>query len=149
MFFRGFVAATVLAVLCGSAALVAEPSFKVLAFYSTDVEGDHVKTANDAIAFYRDLAAKNNFVFDLTTDWNKLDDNALKPYKLSWSFGSTTSHRPRSSALRSNTTWNTVAAGSVSTLLDTTTRTRAGPGSWIFSEARFFTPTTGRRFPQN
>lgn len=82
VFFRGFVAATVLAVLCGSAALAAEPSFKVLAFYSTDVEGDHVKTANDAIDFYRDLAAKNNFVFDLTTDWNKLDDNALKPYKL-------------------------------------------------------------------
>ena len=73
MFFRGFVAATVLAVLCGSAALAAEPSCKVVAFFLTDVEGDHVKTAKEAIDFYRDLAAKDDFVFDLTTDWNKLE----------------------------------------------------------------------------
>ena len=59
-----------------------EPKFKVLAFYSTNVESDHVKTANDAIAFYQALAAKNNFVFDVTTDWSKLNENDLKPYRL-------------------------------------------------------------------
>src|ERR1700686_1716263 len=57
-------------------------AFKVLAFYSTDVEFDHVKTANDALAFYRDLAAKNNFVFDATTSWAKLNEKDLKPYRL-------------------------------------------------------------------
>ena len=59
-----------------------EPAFKVLAFYSTDVESDHVKTANDALAFYRDLATRNKFVFDATTDWGKLNDKDLKPYNL-------------------------------------------------------------------
>jgi uncharacterized protein len=58
------------------------PDFKVLAFYSTDVEPDHVRTANDAIAFYQALAAKNNFVFDVTTDWGKLNEKDLKPYSL-------------------------------------------------------------------
>ena len=59
-----------------------QPDFKVLAFYSTDVEPDHVKTAKDALAFYQGLAAKNNFTLDTTTDWSKLDENDLKPYGL-------------------------------------------------------------------
>src|SRR6266851_7331238 len=63
-------------------ALAAEPAIKVLAFYSTDVEPDHVKTAKDALAFYNDLAAKHNFILDTTTDWNKLNENDLKPYRL-------------------------------------------------------------------
>ena len=58
------------------------PAFKVLAFYSTDVEPDHVHTANDAIVFFRETAAKNNFVFDTTTDWKTLNQNDLKPYRL-------------------------------------------------------------------
>lgn len=58
------------------------PAFKVLAFYSTDVEPDHVKTAKDALAFYAQLAAKNNFVLDTTTDWTKLNENDLKPYRM-------------------------------------------------------------------
>ena len=81
-FLRIFVAATIFAVLCSSATPAAQPALKFLAFYSTNVESDHVKTANDAITFYRELAAKNNFVFDVTTDWNKLNDNDLKPYRL-------------------------------------------------------------------
>jgi uncharacterized protein len=59
-----------------------EPAFKVLAFYSTDVEPDHVKTAKDALAFYQELATKNNFVLDTTTDWTKVNDIDLKPYRL-------------------------------------------------------------------
>jgi hypothetical protein len=66
----------------GAAKPAGEPKFKVLAFYSTDVESDHVKTANDAIAFYKELAAKNNFVLDVTTDWTKLNEKDLKPYGL-------------------------------------------------------------------
>jgi type 1 glutamine amidotransferase len=58
------------------------PDFKALAFYSTDVEPDHVRTANDAIAFYQALAARNNFVFDVTRDWGKLNLKDLKPYSL-------------------------------------------------------------------
>jgi uncharacterized protein len=60
----------------------AEPAFKVLAFYSNDVEPDHVKTANEALAFYKGLAAKHNFTLDATTDWTRLNENDLKPYRL-------------------------------------------------------------------
>ncbi|HEY2547944.1 MAG TPA: ThuA domain-containing protein [Candidatus Acidoferrum sp.] len=59
-----------------------KPAFKVLAFYSTDVEPDHVHAASDALVFFRDLASKNNFSLDETTDWTKLNDAELKKYQL-------------------------------------------------------------------
>jgi type 1 glutamine amidotransferase len=69
--------------LCFNAAAAAkEPAFKVLAFYSTNVEPDHVHFASDALAFFRALAEKNNFTFDATTDWGKLNENELKHYRL-------------------------------------------------------------------
>ena len=51
------------------AAATPPPAFKVLAFYSTTVEGDHVAFAYDAIRFYRELAARQGFQFDTTSDW--------------------------------------------------------------------------------
>jgi hypothetical protein len=74
--------ATLLLLVLGTTLTAAEPAFKVLAFYSTDVESDHVRTANDALAFYRQLAAKQNFTFDATTDWGKLNETDLKPYRV-------------------------------------------------------------------
>ena len=87
---RTFLSAVIRSALAAACALIfssgfagaTEPAFKVLAFYSTDVEPDHVKTANDALAFYKGLAAKHNFQLDTTTDWNKLNENDLKPYGL-------------------------------------------------------------------
>src|ERR1700756_2160418 len=64
------------------AAVAQEPTFRALAFYSTDVEPDHVRSANDALAFFRGLATKNNFIFDATTDWSKINENDLKPYRV-------------------------------------------------------------------
>ena len=75
-------AATLLMTLSSGPTRAEEPAFKVLAFYSTDVEPDHVKTAKDALFFYQDLAAKRNFILDTTTDWTKLNENDLKPYRL-------------------------------------------------------------------
>src|ERR1700693_1335622 len=80
--FRALLVATLLLLFWNMAAVAQEPAFKVLAFYSTDVEPDHVHTANYALAFFRGLAAKNNFIFDATTDWTKLNENDLKPYRL-------------------------------------------------------------------
>ena len=87
---RGLLSALVPAMLAAAFAIIsfscftraAEPAFKVLAFYSTDVEPDHVKTAKDALAFYSDLASKHHFQLDTTTDWNKLNDSDLQPYRL-------------------------------------------------------------------
>jgi len=58
--------AAVLLVLFSDGTVAPMTVFKVLAFYSRDVEPDHLHSANDALAFYRDLAAKNNFVLDAT-----------------------------------------------------------------------------------
>src|SRR5258708_29817220 len=79
---RAVMAAVLALIFTGGFARAAEPAFKVLAFYSTDVEPDHVKTAKDALAFYSELAAKHNFILDTTTDLSKLNANDLKPYRL-------------------------------------------------------------------
>jgi type 1 glutamine amidotransferase len=52
-----------------AAAAPPPPRFRALAFYSNTVEGDHVAFAYDAIRFYSDLAARQHFVFDTTSDW--------------------------------------------------------------------------------
>jgi type 1 glutamine amidotransferase len=80
--FQALCVATLLMFSRNGVAVAKEPAFKVLAFYSTDVEPDHVHAAKDALAFFEDLAAKNNFVFDATTDWGKLSESDLKPYRL-------------------------------------------------------------------
>src|ERR1700692_4525877 len=80
--FRAMCATALLLSLWAGAVAAKEPAFKVLAFYSTAVEPDHVRTAKEALVFFRELAAKSNFAFDETTDWAKLNDNQLKQYQL-------------------------------------------------------------------
>jgi type 1 glutamine amidotransferase len=63
-------------------AFAQKPKFKILAFYTTTVESDHVDFANDAIKHFTALAAKKGFVFDTTTNWNLINDEHLKNYQL-------------------------------------------------------------------
>ena len=125
-----------------------EPAFKVLAFYSTNVEPDHVHVANDALALLQELAAKDNFVFDTTTDWDKLNDEGLEALSGDYCGSMIFRTHPRS-APRLRNTWNTVEGGWVPTWPDTTMSPRSGRGLWIFWEARCFTPTTGRHCLRN
>ena len=81
-FLRAPIAAIVLLIACSGATMAKEPAYKVLAFYSNNVELDHLHFANDALAFVRALAEKNNFTLDATTDWGKLNENDLKDYRL-------------------------------------------------------------------
>ncbi|MFZ3378657.1 MAG: ThuA domain-containing protein, partial [Candidatus Acidiferrales bacterium] len=55
-----------------------QSSFRVLAFYTDKGEPDHIAFANQAIAFYSDLAKKEQFDFSATTDWNEMDAASLK-----------------------------------------------------------------------
>ena len=64
-----------------AAATPPAPAFKVLAFYSTTVEGDHVDFAQDAIRFYSGLAARQHFQFDTTSDWAGMSGH-LGEYKV-------------------------------------------------------------------
>ena len=59
-----------------------QPSFKVLAFYSTKVEPDHVLFAEGALKFFSGLAAKNNFTFDSTSNWDDMNDFNLGKYQV-------------------------------------------------------------------
>jgi YVTN family beta-propeller protein len=58
------------------------PRFKVLAFYSTKVERDHVLFANGALKFFSQLAAKDNFTFESTTNWDNMNASNLAKYQL-------------------------------------------------------------------
>lgn len=80
--FRAFCSAILFFPLWPGAARAQAPTFRALAFYSTNVEPDHVRTGNDGLAFFRQLAAKENFVFDTTTDWDKLNERDLQPYQV-------------------------------------------------------------------
>jgi type 1 glutamine amidotransferase len=51
------------------ALLSAPHPFRALAFFSTNVESDHVDFANNAIDFYSALAARSGFTLDTTTNW--------------------------------------------------------------------------------
>lgn len=56
--------------------------FKVLAFYSKNVEGDHIEFAKKLRLFMNELSDERNFTFDVTTDWTNLNDTLLKNYQV-------------------------------------------------------------------
>lgn len=58
------------------------PEFKVLAFYSKNVERDHVDFAKNLRSFMNDLSDERNFTFDVTTDWTNLNDTLLRNYQV-------------------------------------------------------------------
>jgi uncharacterized protein len=72
-----------LLVLCiGKPSGAQQPRFKVLAFYSTSVEPDHVQFAETALKFFAARAASGNFTFDSTIDWERLNDKYLESYQV-------------------------------------------------------------------
>jgi YVTN family beta-propeller protein len=72
-----------LALLCIAIPSGAQPPrFKVLAFYSTSVEPDHVQFAEAALKFFAARAASDNFTFDSTTNWEHMNDAYLKAYQV-------------------------------------------------------------------
>src|SRR5258708_26558912 len=69
-----------------NAALAQKPRFRVLPFYSTSVEPDHVLFAEGALNFFSQVANKNNFTFDSTTYWDDMNDfNLGKCQIILWS----------------------------------------------------------------
>jgi len=90
------------AVLCSAIPCGAQqPRFKVLAFYSKNVEPDHVQFAEGALKFFAASAASDNFTFDSTTDWEQMNDGYLKTYQVVvWLNNSPTSEEQRRSFQR-------------------------------------------------
>lgn len=58
------------------------PRFKVLAFFSSSVEPDHVDFAMDAIHFFKELTIGDGFVFDTTGNMDDLNEEKLRDYSV-------------------------------------------------------------------
>ena len=58
------------------------PYFRVLAFYADKGEPDHIQFANEARAHFSQLAAKENFEFSSTTNWDELNAATLNSVQL-------------------------------------------------------------------
>lgn len=56
--------------------------FHVLAFYSTNVEQDHVDFALQAIPFFKAMAKRDHFDFDTTSNWDDMTPTVLKRYQV-------------------------------------------------------------------
>jgi uncharacterized protein len=54
----------------------------VLAFYSTNVERDHVDFALQAVKFFGDAAKRDDFQFESTTNWDDLNPERLKDVQI-------------------------------------------------------------------
>lgn len=68
---------------CSAAAAPAQTgSFRVLAFYSTNVESDHVDFAKQALQFFAENAKKNHYDFESTTEWDDLTKPSLAQYSV-------------------------------------------------------------------
>jgi len=78
----GFVVALVVAVTALAGAAPGpqgrQGTLRVLAFWSKDVEGDHVEFARQAVEFYRQAAAADHYQFESTTDWDDLNAKRLE-----------------------------------------------------------------------
>lgn len=72
----------VLALWPARSSAAANSKFKVLAFYSSKVEPDHVLFAENAIQFFSTVAAKDHFTVDATTNWNNLNVSYLGSYRV-------------------------------------------------------------------
>jgi type 1 glutamine amidotransferase len=57
-------------------------SFRVLAFYSPNVESDHVDFAKQALQFFTESAKKNHYDFESTTQWDDLTKQPLTQYRV-------------------------------------------------------------------
>jgi len=67
---------------------IAAPGFcqakplRVLAFYSTHVEQDHVDFAMRAIPFFQSMAQRDHFEFRATANWDEINPLVLKEYQV-------------------------------------------------------------------
>jgi type 1 glutamine amidotransferase len=58
------------------------PPLRVLLFFSLNVEADHVLFAADAMKFFAEEADRHDFRVEATSNWEELNDENLKQYKL-------------------------------------------------------------------
>jgi hypothetical protein len=58
------------------------PRFKVIAFYNGTWDAAHISFVNEAKVWFPQIAAQNNFSFESTNDWSKLNTTFLAQYQV-------------------------------------------------------------------
>lgn len=67
---------------CEIKAQNAKPKFKVIAFYTAQEDKAHISFVHEANPWFTKMAAKYNFVYDSTKNWNNLNPDFLKNYQV-------------------------------------------------------------------
>ena len=75
-------AGCVLSVLFWLHAPAPEPRFRVLAFYTGARDQAHISFVREANRWFPDLARAQNFSYESTTDWTRLNDETLARYQV-------------------------------------------------------------------
>jgi hypothetical protein len=121
--------------------------FKVLAFYCTKVEPDHVLFAESALKFFSDISKRNNFAFDSTSNWDDMNDSNLGKYQVVVWLNDRPSKTEQKHAfqkyIENGGAWLGFHASG------TTIKIPTGLGSWIFWVAAYFISIAGPHCPQN
>jgi hypothetical protein len=58
------------------------PPFKVLAFYTARIEPAHISFVREANRWFPQMAARYNFTYEATTNWNQLNAASLARYQV-------------------------------------------------------------------
>ena len=58
------------------------PQFKALAFYTGKIEPAHISFVQEANRWFPQMAAKYNFTYEATTNWNQLNAALLSQYQV-------------------------------------------------------------------
>jgi uncharacterized protein len=66
----------------GLAGVAQAKPLRVLAFYSVHVEQDHVDFAMQAIPFFQEMAKRDHFDFNATSNWDDMNPRVLKEYQV-------------------------------------------------------------------
>ena len=57
-------------------------NFKVIAFYTAKNDQAHISYVHEANKFFPEIAAENNFTYDSTSDWSKMNSDFLSKYQV-------------------------------------------------------------------
>ena len=60
----------------------AQPKFRTIAFYTAKNDLAHVSFVEEANIWFSQIARENNFSYEATADWNKLNSENLKSYQV-------------------------------------------------------------------
>ena len=57
-----------------------KPKFRVIAFFTAKQDPAHISFVREARSWFPEMAAKYNFSFDTTSNWNNLNSEFLSRY---------------------------------------------------------------------